>query len=95
MTAIENKGVPARTIPDHSATSPRGIAASGPQPSGNTLPPAFRRALAGVPSKDAGAASQLPKGGKGLAGQAKNDKSGGSHQHTPRNVTAAPRSGHK
>jgi len=95
MTGPTNKGVPARTASDQSATSPRGVAASGPQPSQTALPPAFRRALAGVPSKDAGAASQLPKGGKGLAGQAKNDKSGGSHQHTPRNVTAAPRSGHK
>jgi len=95
MTASNDKGVPARTEPDHSATSPRGITASGPQPSRTVLPAAFRRALAGVPLKDAGVASQSLKAAKGLAGQAKNDKSGGSHQHTPRNVTAAPRSGHK
>lgn len=95
MTGPNDKGVPARTESDNFATSPRGIAASGPQPSQSSLPPAFRRALSGAPSKNAGAASQLPKGGKGLAGQVTNDKSGGSHQHTPRNITAAPRRGHK
>lgn len=43
--AADNKGVPARPEPDHSATRAPGLPAVPPQPSEAVLPDAFRRAL--------------------------------------------------
>lgn len=95
MTAPNDKGAPARAESGHSATPPRRPVAPGPQLSQTALAPAFRRALAGVPLQDAGAATQPPKGTKGLAAQAGNDKSGAAQRHGPRNITTGPRAGHK
>ena len=96
--AADNKGVPARPEPDHSATRAPGLPAVPPQPSEAVLPDAFRRALAAGAPKG-GVAPPPPKGAKAIAdraqGQAKGPKPGVPQNRTPRHANISPRSGHK
>lgn len=92
--SAEDKGVPARSETDHSATSAHSLPAVPPQPSQTALPAAFRRALAAAAPKDA-AAPPSPKGARSIAGQAMPTKPGAPKGGAPRHKNTGPRSGHK
>lgn len=92
--AAEDRGVPARSETDHSATPAHGLTAVPPQPSQTALPAAFRRALAAAAPKGV-AAPPSPKSARPIAGQATATKPGAPKGGALRHKNTGPRCGHK